>query len=134
MHKHTQRSLVDHQPSYERTKLSRCQDVHLEHANRMRTNRFVPHAVDAQFWELMADAGPQLAGKGPLGFVFPWLVRMGGVGRPVMLEKKVLPYLEEVNMYIKACGQQSIYSTGKEDFLSYEPPVFPFSMGLTNFS
>lgn len=75
----------------------------------------------------MADAGPQLVGKGALGFVFLWLVRMGGVGQlgmkicrvggerdvGMVSEEKVLPYLKEVNVYIKACGQQSVYSTGK---------------------
>ena len=70
MHKGTQRSSVDHQPSYERTELSRCEDVDLEHTNRMRTNRFLPDAVDAEFWEFVADAGPELVSEGALGLVF----------------------------------------------------------------
>ena len=56
----------------------------------MRTDRFVPDAIDAQFWELMADAGPQLAGKGDLGFVFLRLVRMGGVGQARMKTCRVI--------------------------------------------
>ena len=70
MHKRTQRSSIDHQPGYKRTELSRGEEVDLEHANRMRTEWPVPNAVDAQFWEFMADAGPQFVGECALGFVF----------------------------------------------------------------
>ena len=80
MYKRTQRSSIDHQPSYKRTKFRRCENVDLEHANRMRTNRFVPDAVDAEFWEFMADAGPQLVSEGGLGFVFLWPVGVGRTG------------------------------------------------------
>ena len=66
----------------------------------------------------MADAGPQLAGKGPLGFVFLRPIRVEGGGQlrmnvcrvaderdvGMVREEKVLPYLKEVNVYIKACG------------------------------
>ena len=58
MHKCAQWSSIDHQPSYERTKLSRRQDVDFEHAERVRTYGFVPDAVDPEFWKLVSDAGP----------------------------------------------------------------------------
>ena len=87
MYKRTQRSPIDHQPSYKRTKLRRCKNVDLEHANRMRTDRFVPYAVDAEFWEFMADAGPQLVSEGALGFVFLWPVKVGGIGWLGMLSR-----------------------------------------------
>ena len=60
---------MDHQPSDKRAELSRCEDVDLEHADWMRTERFVPHAVDTEFGELVPDACPEFVGEGGLGFV-----------------------------------------------------------------
>lgn len=80
---------MDHQPSYEGTKLGRCEDVDLEHGNRMRTDWFVPDTVNAEFWEFMADAGPQLVGESRLGFVFLWSFRVGVVGQLGMTDRRV---------------------------------------------
>ena len=69
MHQRAQRASVDHQPSDKRTELRRRHDVDLEHADRVRADGFVPDAVSAQFWELVADAGPQCVREGGLRLV-----------------------------------------------------------------
>ncbi len=121
MHKHTQRSSIDHQPSYKRTKLSRGPQVDLEHANRMRTNWFVPGAVDAEFWEFMADAGPQLVGKGGLSFIFLWPIRAGVVGRPGKTSRRVEG---EYDVALKERKNPSVLvSTGKRTTLANAPPL-----------
>ncbi len=147
MHKRTQRSSIDHQPSYKRTKLSRCPKVDLEHANRMRTNWFVPHAVDAEFWEFKADAGPQLVGKGGLSFIFLWLIRAGVVGRlgkasrrvegerDVALKERRNPSVPGRNRYVYRILPAAInFLLCRSIFLSNEPPFIPLSMGSTNSS
>ena len=58
MYKRAQRSSIDHQPSYECTKLSRRQDINFEHAERVGTNGSIPDAVNPEFWELVSDASP----------------------------------------------------------------------------
>ena len=80
---------MDHQPSNERTKLSRCEDVDLKHANRMRTDRFVPNAVDTEFGELIADAGPQLVSEGSLSLISLWLVRVEGLEQSGTTSRRV---------------------------------------------
>lgn len=89
MHKRTQGPSVDHQPGYERAELSRCEDVDLEHGNRMRTDWFAPDAVDSEFGEFMADAGPQLVGERGLGFVFLRLVRVRRARQPSVIVRPV---------------------------------------------
>lgn len=132
MHKRAQRSSVDHQPSYESPKLRWCEYVDLEHANRMGADWPVPDTIDTEFGKFMADACPQLMGERLLRLVFLWPVKMGGVGRRersvidwkarVVLgwdrkRKEILLYLKEVYVYIKACGQQSIFSSGNQGLL-----------------
>ncbi len=43
--------------------------VHLEHAHRMRTDRFVPDAVDTEFGELPPDTLVECSGESQLGRV-----------------------------------------------------------------
>lgn len=59
---------INHQPRYERPKLSGSEYIHLEHSQDMRTNGSVPELVDAQLGKLPPYTFPQ--GSGILGLFF----------------------------------------------------------------
>ena len=65
----TQRSPIDHEPGDESSKLCGSKDVDFKHSNGMWADGLVPDAVDAEFWELVPDTGPEVAGEFTLGFV-----------------------------------------------------------------
>ena len=75
MHQRTQRSSVDHEPSYKSPKLSRGEDFDFEHGDWMGTNWSVPYLIDGEFGEFIADPGPQLVGEDGLRFVLLWPIR-----------------------------------------------------------
>ena len=130
MHKRAQRSSVDHQPSYKSPKLRWREYVDLEHADRMGADRPVPDTIDTKFGKFMADACPQFMGEGLLRLVFLRSFRMGGgVGRG----KKILLYLKKVNVYIKACGQQSIFPSGNPCLVVRQTSPDPFVNGINKF-
>ena len=60
MHQHAQRASPDIQPRHKRAKLLGREQIDLEHADWVRTHGPLEHGVDAQLWELVPDALPQL--------------------------------------------------------------------------
>jgi hypothetical protein len=65
----TQRSPIDHEPGYKRSKLRWREDVDLKHTHGLWTDGLVPDAVDAQFRELVPNTPPEVMGELALGFV-----------------------------------------------------------------
>ena len=62
MNQRTKRPPPHHKPAHKRAKLLRTENIHFEHANRVRADRSLEHRVDAQFGELPADALVQVFG------------------------------------------------------------------------
>lgn len=60
MYKRRQRSSMNYQPWNECTKLGRIEDIDLEHGDWVWPDRFVPQAVDSQFWKLSSNSLPEL--------------------------------------------------------------------------
>lgn len=62
MNQRTKRPPPHNEPAHKRAKLLRTEHIHFEHANRVRTNGFLEHRIDAQFGEFTADALVQVFG------------------------------------------------------------------------
>lgn len=62
MNQRAKRPPPHHKPAHKSTKLLRTEHIHLEHADRVRTDRSLKYRVDAQFGELAADALVQFFG------------------------------------------------------------------------
>lgn len=62
MNQRTKRPPPHHKPAHKSSKLLRTKHIHLEHPNRVRTNRSLKHRVDAQFGEFTANALVQVFG------------------------------------------------------------------------
>ena len=62
MNQRAKRLPPHHKPAHKRAKLLRTENIHFEHANRVRADRSLEHRVDAQFGELPADALVQVFG------------------------------------------------------------------------
>ena len=62
MNQRAKRPPPHHKPAHKRAKLLRTENIHFEHANRVRADRSLEHRVDAQFGELPADALVQVFG------------------------------------------------------------------------
>jgi len=62
MNQRTKRPPPHHKPTHKGSKLLRTENIHLEHANRVRADGSLEHRVDAQFGELPTDALVQVFG------------------------------------------------------------------------